>query len=184
MKFTTVAVTLLAILIAANAHAATISPMLLPDGTWDIAISGELFIGDQAEFDRVLFATLKKGVVRTVHLNSPGGKVSEGYAFGREIQEEGLTTVVGSSSHCESACFLLLISGARKIVYQGAKIGVHSASVNGRLSTEGTQNVINYAIKLGNEQSLEVLHLLAATPPSTMSFLSVRQLKDLGIEVR
>jgi hypothetical protein len=174
---------LLAILLAAQAHAATTTDTLLPDGTWKITVDGELLAGDQIEFDRVLFATYKRGVVSSVHLNSPGGLISEGYAFGREIEDQGLTTVVERGAHCESACFLIFVAGTRKIASQDARIGVHRANLNGAETHEGTQDVLDYAYRLGDVEDLEVLHLLAATPSSGMTYLTIRQLRDLGVEV-
>jgi hypothetical protein len=170
-----------------NASAVTLTDILLLDGTWKITVDGELLSGDQVRFDRLLFETKRKGVVSSVHLNSPGGLVSEGYAFGREIQDQELTTVVERGAICESACFLIFIAGARKIASVDAKIGVHRATRNDIDSDDDTQDVIDYAYRLGNVTDQRVLSGIAraigSAPPSGMNILSVRELKDLGVQV-
>ena len=138
------------------------------------------------EFDRLLFKK-REGKVSSVHLNSPGGLVDEGYAFGREIQDQELTTIVERSAHCESACFLIFIAGARKIASAEARIGLHRGNLNGVDNEEVTQDVINHVFKLGNiDESTfrEIAFNIHKTHASRMTYIPIQALQNMGVEVR
>lgn len=82
----------------------------------DVAmLSGSIAIGD----DRKLrdFLALPTGSrIKTLYLNSPGGKVLEAREMARMIRAAGLTTVVDASrARCNSACTGLFIGGLRRL---------------------------------------------------------------------
>lgn len=63
--------------------------------------------------------------LRTVQLDSRGGRVLEGLALGRLLRDRGLDTLV--TAECSSACVTAFAGGARRRIGPAARIGLHSA---------------------------------------------------------
>ncbi len=63
--------------------------------------------------------------VRTVRLESRGGRVAEGLALGTLLRERGIDTFV--TGECSSACVTAFAGGARRTIGPHARIGLHSA---------------------------------------------------------
>ncbi|MGY4534406.1 hypothetical protein ACVW0Y_003545 [Pseudomonas sp. TE3786] len=67
--------------------------------------------------------------VRVIHLNSIGGRVSEGDKLARIIAQRQLITY--TRTQCASACAVAFLAGRERYIGEQGKIGFHSASVNG-----------------------------------------------------
>ncbi|HYM48785.1 MAG TPA: hypothetical protein VES91_09910 [Burkholderiaceae bacterium] len=63
--------------------------------------------------------------LRTVRLESRGGRVAEGLALGTLLRDRNIDTFV--NGECSSACVTAFAGGARRIIGPNATIGLHSA---------------------------------------------------------
>ena len=95
---------------------------LLPGGR-EVEIRGELDAGIAARLRTVLQA---HPGVRFVHLNSPGGWVTEGERLARVIHARGLGTYTATG--CYSACVLAFAAGSPRVLNPDARLGLHSTS--------------------------------------------------------
>ncbi|MGH8288590.1 MAG: GYF domain-containing protein [Steroidobacteraceae bacterium] len=95
---------------------------LLPGGR-EVEIRGPLAAGTAARLQRVLEA--HRGV-RFVHLNSPGGWVTEGERLARIIHARRLGTYTATG--CYSACVLAFAAGRPRVLNPDARLGLHSTS--------------------------------------------------------
>ena len=95
---------------------------LLPGGR-EVEIRGPLEAGVAARLDRVLRTHPH---LRFVHLNSPGGWVTEGARLARVIREHHLGTYTATG--CYSACVLAFAAGSPRVLNPDARLGLHSAS--------------------------------------------------------
>ncbi len=95
---------------------------LLPGGR-EVEIRGTLEAGIAARLQRVLRA---HPGVRWVHLNSPGGWVTEGERLARIIHAKRLGTYTATG--CYSACVLAFVAGSPRVLNPDARLGLHSAS--------------------------------------------------------
>jgi hypothetical protein len=92
---------------------------LLPGGT-ELEVSGGLTAGVAAEVEAQLQAAPQ---IRVIHLNSPGGRISEGIALQAVIRRHGLETY--TSTGCASACTLAFLGGRRRWLGPTAVLGFH-----------------------------------------------------------
>ena len=99
---------------------------LLHDGT-ELELSGGIRFGIGAELEQVLARSPK---VKTIHLNSIGGRTAEGYRLNDIIRAHQLNTY--SSSYCYSSCTIAFAAGKNKYLSNAAKLGFHSSSVGGQ----------------------------------------------------
>lgn len=82
-------------------------------------LSGPIVPGDGAEVARFLAGPEARGI-RTVYLDSGGGKVLEGVAIGRAVRRAGLATAVdAASARCDSSCTLIFVAGVRRFYVHG-----------------------------------------------------------------
>ncbi|UPK14476.1 hypothetical protein IVA93_15545 [Bradyrhizobium sp. 155] len=91
--------------------------------------TGAIEIGDAAKF--AALATFD-----TLELDSPGGFVGEALAIAARMDERGgIRTVVKAGASCASACAMaIFVSGERRIVHMGGRLGIHSCAM-----PDGTQ---------------------------------------------
>ena len=92
------------------------------DGGAVLSVSGDFEFGTTRAVREALGA---QPGVRTVRLESRGGRVAEGLALGRLIADRNLDTLV--SGECSSACATAFAGGARRAIGPAAHIGLHSA---------------------------------------------------------
>jgi hypothetical protein len=95
---------------------------LLPGGR-EVEIRGPLAAGTAARLQRVLQS---HPGVRFVHLNSPGGWVTEGERLARVIHARRLGTYTATG--CYSACVLAFAAGRPRVLNPLARLGLHSTS--------------------------------------------------------
>ncbi|MEN3977192.1 hypothetical protein [Emcibacter sp. SYSU 3D8] len=67
--------------------------------------------------------------LRTIHLNSPGGRVTEAEMLRAFIRDHGYDTYI--STECVSACSTAFLGGVRRFLHPNARIGFHVPSVAG-----------------------------------------------------
>jgi hypothetical protein len=87
-----------------------------------LAVQGDLEFGSMRAAREALAAN---PAVRTVRLESRGGRVDEGLALGRLIADRNLDTLV--TGECSSACATAFAGGNRRLIGPAARIGLHSA---------------------------------------------------------
>lgn len=91
-----------------------------------LAVQGDLEFGTMRAVREALAV---HPAVRTVHLESRGGRVAEGLALGQLIAERNLDTLV--TGECSSACATAFAGGTRRLIGPAAHIGLHSAGGHG-----------------------------------------------------
>jgi GYF domain 2 len=67
--------------------------------------------------------------VQVLHLNSLGGRVSEGYQIYRIVRDRQLTTY--TATDCFSACTIAFLGGSQRYLANNARLGFHSISFGG-----------------------------------------------------
>jgi len=91
-----------------------------------LAVTGDLEFGSMRAVREALAA---HPGVRTVRLESRGGRVAEGLALGQLIAHRNLDTLV--TGECSSACVTAFAGGTRRLIGPAAHLGLHSAGGNG-----------------------------------------------------
>ncbi|WP_197041972.1 COG3904 family protein [Sandarakinorhabdus oryzae] len=106
----------------ASASAAEIQILKGDAGKSYISISGRI-----EQQDASIFAdAVRSSRADTVILDSPGGSAGAAMEIGRLIRARGMSTVVTRSGYCVSACGLVWVAGARRILTPGARVGFHA----------------------------------------------------------
>lgn len=127
--------------LGASASAAEIQLWKSNSGTNHIYISGRITPQDEKVFSEVAIASKAD----TVILDSPGGSVNSALEIGRLIRSRGMKTVITRNNYCVSACALVWVAGARRILAPGARVGFH-ASFTTKNSTQSESGVGNALI--------------------------------------
>lgn len=114
-------------------------------------------------------------------LNSPGGLIVEAVKIGEFVRSAKAPVLVTQQSTCASACFLIFMNAPAKFVIHGARIGVHSASFNGKedaSTADTTVKIARLAREAGVPQS--VVGKMVTAEPGDMNYLSDAELKQMG----
>jgi hypothetical protein len=98
---------------------------IMRNGT-ELEISGGFKFGLHDDLVRLVRATPH---LRTVHLDSIGGRIGEATKVYRTIRELGLTTYV--SNRCLSACTLAFAAGKERCIAPHGNLGFHSMAFPG-----------------------------------------------------
>lgn len=98
---------------------------VLYNGTM-LDFSGGISFGTAKEFETMLNAMDN---VRTVRLNSNGGRIAEAQKISDLIRARGLSTYV--SQHCVSACTIIFLGGKQRYLLSTAKLGFHQPYFRG-----------------------------------------------------
>jgi hypothetical protein len=111
---------------------ATLTGTALPARVELDRAAGHLVVTGDFEFGttravRAALATHRH--VRTVRLESRGGRVAEGLALGRLLVERGLDTLV--TTECSSACVTAFAGGNQRFITAQSRLGLHSAGGKG-----------------------------------------------------
>jgi hypothetical protein len=96
-----------------------------------VYLDGRIDAGAPARLSKALTGITGKV---TVWLNSPGGNLYAGMQLGRIIREHGASTHIIDSrtllpGECYSACALAFLGGVHRFIDNGARYGVHRASL-------------------------------------------------------
>lgn len=100
--------------------------MRVMNGGTEAEITGGIKYGVTADLERLLDTN---GNVRTLHLDSVGGRIGEGKKLNALIRARSLDTYV--ENKCLSACTLAFVAGGQRILRQGASLGFHRGAFPG-----------------------------------------------------
>jgi hypothetical protein len=126
-----------------------------------------------------------------VWLNSPGGNLFAGMQLGRIIRKHGASTHIVNyrtllPGECYSACSLAFLGGVYRFANNGARYGVHRASLQAGptagdrdLGLDLSAAIRSYIREMGVDARLFDLWVKAA--PDQMYLLSQQQARDLGV---
>lgn len=123
------------------------------------------------------------GAVRTLELQSGGGRVPEARGLIRLVIEHQLSTV--AQGDCLSACALVFMAGSKRRMGDDARLGFHSYAlrmpvVSALLDATAEQATDMEMFRaLGIDQAF--LARIDATPPENMLFPSPRALLEAGV---
>ena len=93
--------------------------------------SGGISFGTAKEFETMLKAMDN---VRTVRLNSNGGRIAEAQKISDLIKARGLSTYV--THHCASACTIMFLGGKQRHLHASARLGFHQPYFRGMTASE------------------------------------------------
>ena len=126
-----------------------------------------------------------------IWLNSPGGNLFAGMQLGRVIRKHGASTHIIDSrtllpGECYSACSVAFLGGVYRFNDNGARYGVHRASLRGGpktadpdLDRDLSSAIRAYVREMGVDARLVDLWLKAR--PDEMYVLSAREARVLGV---
>ena len=126
--------------------------------------------------------------MKGLYLDSPGGDVREALKIASFIEQNFIDTIVESGSTCASSCFLIFSAGSRRVMKQGAKIGVHRITLSAYeldiAKTESivqptAENVEKYLRRTGMPS--RVLEKMNETPASSVYWVTFDWLLNEGI---
>ena len=106
---------------------------VLNNGTM-LDFSGGISFGTAKEFETMLKAMDN---VRTVRINSNGGRIAEAQKISDMIRARGLSTYV--THQCVSACTIIFLGGTQRHLHVTAKLGFHQPYFRGM--TAGEQRI-------------------------------------------
>lgn len=147
-----------------------------------IVASGEIRPGDDEKLHSLVAALPGNTVLTGILLNSPGGSLLEGVRMATTIRNTGLATA--AVRVCASACFLMFAAGTRKLALNGARIGVHSASVEG-VETIGSQAVTTQMARQAADFGVPpaVIGKMVTTAAADIAWLSQDDLRSMDVEL-
>ncbi|MGH6713666.1 MAG: ATP-dependent Clp protease proteolytic subunit [Bradyrhizobium sp.] len=164
------------------ASAAEIKSSNLKDDRVEISISGDIAPGDADLLrSRIKAANDAGKLVTSLRLNSDGGNLLEGVRLADAVKFAKISTNVGQSATCASACFLIFAAGETKYANHRARIGVHGAADKGIESRDATVSMARVAKELGVPAS--IIRRMVITPPSDVVWLSSADLQSMGTNI-
>ena len=164
------------------AAAAEIKSFNLKDESVEISISGDIAPGDADLLKARIKAANDAGKqVTPLRLNSAGGNLLEAVRLAAAVKSARMSTNVGQSATCASACFLIFAAGETKYANISARIGVHRASEKGVVSRDATTSMADVAKELDVPWS--IIRRMINTPPGEVEWLSLADLRLMGTKV-
>ena len=165
------------------AAAAEMKSFSLKDDRVEISISGNITPGDADLLKaRIKEANDSGKLVTSLWLNSDGGNLLEAVRIADAVRFAKMTTNVGRSATCASACFLIFAAGETKYANISARIGVHGASDKDvRSSRAATTSMADIAKVLDVPPS--IIRRMVITPPGEVEWLSLVDLRLMGTKV-
>ena len=131
------------------AAAAEIKSFDLKDDSVEISISGNIAPGDADLLKARIKAANDAGkLVTSLRLNSDGGNLLEAVRVADWVKSAKLSTKVGQSATCASACFIIFAAGETKYASISVRIGVHRASEKDVVSRTATTSMADVAKEL------------------------------------
>lgn len=117
-------------IVAGDARLASHQFKVLNNGTM-LDFSGGISFGTAKEFETMLKAMDN---VRTVRLNSNGGRIAEAQKIADLIRARGLSTYV--THQCASACTIMFLGGKQRHLHVTARLGFHQPYFRGMTANE------------------------------------------------
>jgi hypothetical protein len=167
---------------ASIAGAAEIKSFSLKDDSVEFSISGPIAPGDLDALRTSVKAANDAGkLVTSLRLNSDGGNLLEAVRVADWVKSATISTKVGQSATCASACFLIFAAGQTKYASISSRIGVHGASEKGVVSRAATTSMADVAKELDVPWS--IIRRMINTPPDEVEWLSLTELRLMGTNV-
>src|SRR5258708_4462521 len=164
------------------AAAAEIKSFNLKDDSVEISISGDIAPGGSDALRVSIQAANDAGkLVTSLRLNSAGGNLLEAVRLAAAVKLAKMSTNVGQSATCASACFLIFAAGETKYANNSARIGVHGASDKDVVSHAATTSMADVAKALDVPWS--IIRRMINTPPGEVEWLSIADLRLMGTKV-
>ena len=176
-------------LAACTAHAADISFRDMGDNFTAVSISGEIQMYDGLKFKKLIAKIPARHNV-IVDLDSPGGNVIGGLGIANMVLANGYSTMVGGNTMCASMCADIWLAGKTRFVFDGAKIGMHSAGnkvgkgSKTRLVRNDNLNMLRMAFYLNRGLSIETAVAILTPNPNSMMWLDTTNAAKLNIEYK
>ncbi len=168
-----------------SATAATITPVEYPDGSRLLSLAGPIVPGDDANLQAQLDQAHRLGVkFLAIALSSPGGNVMTGWSLAKIVRTRQLATVVADNGQCMSACFYVFAAGVNRFATTSARIGVHSAAINGKETDDTKVVTLDKARQLFHELDVPaaIVGALMMTGPDDIYILSPTDLASMHVD--
>ncbi len=169
-----------ALLAAAPARAMQFKLLEGPDDRTTLLARGMIMPGDFSQLIGFVDTMPKARRMALLVVDSPGGLVHEAGKMAVTIRNMGLPVAVARGGVCASACALLFAAAPRRLVGEGARIGVHRASLFGsenRDSRYATDGIAVHFENYGVPGS--IIEKMRATPPDGIAWLDAADLEAL-----
>lgn len=175
------AAVVLAIAIAGFDRASAAELTATPGPAPTVEISGLIEDGDYGRFLSVTAGWADATIV----LTGTGGLYADAMAIGRDISARGFATEVRPGVECFSACALIWIAGAPRLLSASSRIGFSDTYVEfdgliRRMGLRGAE-AAEYLAGLGLSQS--AVDFIARPPPDAITTLTPMLARAIGIEV-
>jgi hypothetical protein len=144
-----------------------------------IIVTGPFYMADGDRFGMAT-SEIQKAVV---FFDSTGGNALAATTMGWHIRKKGFQTAVANHGYCASACALAWLGGTSRFLGKGARIGFHSAAMDGARSDYTNALVGDYLTRLLGYSSQTVYYITKAEPQS-MTWLTEQDAKEYGIDFR
>ncbi len=145
-----------------------------------VALSGVIDFGATQALEAMLEAAPEARILR---LDSAGGRVAEARGIARLVHRRALAT--SAVGECSSACTLVLLSGERRYLEPGARLGFHRYGLRtplvGIFLDPAAEQARDQALFRGQTVSDAFLERVAATPHEAMWFPTTAELLDSGV---
>jgi hypothetical protein len=133
--------------------------------------------------ERVRQHLAQSGSIRTLMLDSPGGRLREARDIADLVRQRGLDTYI--ETHCESACTYVFLAGAERAATPNARIGFHQpgfAGFNVAVQREATKEMLEVYRASGLPQSF--LDRIAQTENKSMWHPTSDELVESNVVTR
>jgi hypothetical protein len=119
-----------------------------------------------------------------VFRESPGGALEAALQIGKVIHLKEFDTTVEQGASCASACAYAWLSGKRRYLEKGSRVGFHAAyqyDSSGNTSITGPGNALIGAYLNGLSLSTEALLYITDAGPTEIRWLDVERANKVGI---
>lgn len=157
---------------AAPARAMQFKLLDTPDGRTTLVARGVIVPGDFIRLIGFVDTVAKAQQMALLVVDSPGGVVHEAGKMAVTIHNMGMPVAVAKGGLCASACVMLFAASPRRLVGDGARVGVHRASFFGTENKESKYATDSMAVHFENYGVPgSIIAKVRATPPNGIAWL-------------
>lgn len=114
-------------------------------------------------------------------MNSPGGSVQAGLVMAHFVISQDLAVLIGDHMVCVSMCSFVFIAANRRLMDEGARLGIHSASDAAGTPSPRTNYTLARLLSLvPGARADAYLEIANQTPPNSVTWLNAEQARALG----
>ncbi|HEY4252554.1 MAG TPA: ATP-dependent Clp protease proteolytic subunit [Roseomonas sp.] len=149
-----------------------------------LGATGAIRAGDDQRLHELVGRLPAGSRLTGLFLNSQGGSVVEAARIAQTVRNSNLPTAVGDIGVCASACFLIFAAGPQRMVVDGARIGVHSASELGADSM-AAQAVTTAMAREASAYGVPatIIGRMVTARPSEMAWLTNDELRQMNVRI-